>query len=719
MKQLFYFLSLAFIPSIFGQENILTYAGNGGKECFYDVTQLNDGTVLVCGYAENLDWVPPQTTTVQINPNSSIPNALGTNRYGIILHLTPDLSQILELVHFPQGSVEDIRFLKTNSLPYQTTGDLFISCNTSDTYNNNGGYIIAKLNGNFVNQVPNQTEWIQVVWALSYAKEAHPWDVNSLGEVYYVSGEAHGYDWSAMYCLDQNGLRKPVENWRTHWLTNNTEWKGTPASTNPLGSISNVKYSGIVFKYQNRCDLRSWTQAAFDETIADGNGGTKKGRWPADFLFSGPCDPSNPTAVGPGYNGYSPESCCPVWGASSISIDRRNNHVYLGMNFKSFYHPANTPDFEPAVICFDETGALQWWSRLYHEITPIGDTVGSIPDQYVDALAIDYTNNYLVVGARAHGNNTENFWEGNTIFSNPSAQGFQNQFTGTNGNIHESWIGKLKLSDGALAHSTYVAEYAEATTNFGPPHPDPNLDSWPNPNFGWPDVNTTKIAKNNMKVSSSGDVLIAAVGRRTITTSNAYQKMVKPTWGGLSAWNSFVRLYQSDLNVPKYSSLIVGVWDTLDQTGGGNTEIYGVYKTSTGIIAVGRQTADATTQLSNGNPIPVTNVPNWASTQPLGESAIIAYYKSSNMYNVNDSIYQMSGLSNYEQQPFEIYPNPGESKLTVVSPIIGELLIFDQFGRKLAEFEKEKEIFQMNLESYPKGYYFMKLGEKTVSWVKI
>jgi hypothetical protein len=109
MKQLFYFLSLAFIPSIFGQENILTYAGNGGKECFYDVTQLNDGTVLVCGYAENLDWVPPQTTTVQINPNSSIPNALGTNRYGIILHLTPDLSQILELVHFPQGSVEDIK----------------------------------------------------------------------------------------------------------------------------------------------------------------------------------------------------------------------------------------------------------------------------------------------------------------------------------------------------------------------------------------------------------------------------------------------------------------------------------------------------------------------------------------------------------------------------------------------------------------------------------
>jgi hypothetical protein len=54
-------------------------------------------------------------------------------------------------------------------------------------------------------------------------------------------------------------------------------------------------------------------------------------------------------------------------------------------------------------------------------------------------------NNKLVVGARAHGNNTENLWEGNTVAANPNAKGFQNQFTGTNGNIHESWLGKLRL----------------------------------------------------------------------------------------------------------------------------------------------------------------------------------------------------------------------------------------------------------------------------------
>lgn len=81
------------------------------------------------------------------------------------------------------------------------------------------------------------------------------------------------------------------------------------------------------------------------------------------------------------------------------------------MNFKSVLPNGGLPDFEPAVIAMDSSGMLMWWSRLYHEITPLGDTVNSSPDQYVDALAIDYANDKLVVGARCHGNNVENFWE--------------------------------------------------------------------------------------------------------------------------------------------------------------------------------------------------------------------------------------------------------------------------------------------------------------------
>lgn len=634
MKYLLLLLAFALSSSLsFSQNNTLTYLGNSGKETLYDVMQLSDGTFLACGYADNLDWIDNSIPRTELTYPGNIPNGLGTNRYGILLHFSKDLQTLERVVHFPRGAVEDIRFIKSTNLPYTPTGDLYISCNTSDNDNNNGGYILGMLNGNFVNSLPTGLNWITVVWAKSGPKDYHPWDVNSKGEVYYISGEAHGYDWSAMYCLNAQGIRKVVPNWRTHWLVNGSEWKGTPASSYP-GGIDSVKYSGIALKRWGRCELRSWTWSEFNAIIPDGNGGFKKGTWPADFFYQTPCDPANPTEVSPGYNGYSPESCCPVYGGSCVAIDKRNDHVYLGMNMKSYFVAGSSPDFEPAVVAMDETGTLKWWSRLYHEITPAGDTIESLPDQYVDALAIDYKNNRLVVGARAHGNNVENLWEGNTIASDPAAYGFQNRFTGTNGNIHESWIGKLNLTDGTLTASTYMAELAEGTGGLGSPHPDPNLAGWPDLNTGWPDVNTTRMAKNNLKVSSNGDVAIIALGRRTVTTATAWQKMLSPYSSGQGAWNSFVRLYDEKLRIPKYSSLVVGVWDTTNQSGGGNTELFGVYKTDKGVVCVGRQ--NATNAIPAGNPIPVVSVPSWGSQSPENESAILAYFEDPKMFEPGD-----------------------------------------------------------------------------------
>jgi hypothetical protein len=503
------------------------------------------------------------------------------------------------------------------------------------------------------------------VWAESVTKEAHPWDVTNDGRVYYVSGQSHAYDWAALYCLDANGQRTAVDNWRTHWLRNGAEWRGTPASANPLGSADSVSFSGIVLKSWGRCELRSWTEEEFNALYPDGNGGLRKGAWPADFFFNAPCDPASPSAVSPGYNGYSPQSCCPVWSASSVAVDRRNNHVFVGMNFKSYAVPESSPDFEPAVLAFDHTGRLEWWSRLYHEITPAGDTVRSIPDQYVDALAIDYAHDQLVVGARTHGNNVENLWEGNTVATNSSASGFQNRFTGTNGNIHLSWLGKLALNDGALRHATYFGELAEGTGSLGTPHPDPNLDGWPNPNSGWPDVNTTRMAKNALKVSSAGDVCVVAVGRRTITTANAYQKMVKPAFGGKSCWNNFVRVYDDALRVPKYSSLVVGVWDTLTQAGGGNVDLFGVYKTNLGVLCVGRQVANAS-GVAEGNNLPVVNVTPWGQATPAGESAVLVYYQAENLFDDNDLI--TSGLNEPEAastRPLRVFPNPAHDRVLV------------------------------------------------------
>ena len=548
-----------------------------------------------------------------------------------------------------------------------------------------------------------------MVWAKSIAKEAHPWDVTNDGKVYYIGGEAYGYDWSAVYCLNQNGIRTVVNNWRTHWLKNGSEWKGTPASANPFGTIDSVDFSGIVLKSWGRCDLRSWTSADYNLSQSDENGGTKKGKWPLDILFNSPCDPLNPTAVSPGYTGYS-ASGTPVYGGSTITIDRRNNDVYIGMNFKSVLPNGGLPDFEPAVIAMDSTGSLKWWSRLYHEITPTGDTVNSTPDQYVDALAIEYTNNKLVVGARCHGNNVENFWKGNNISANPSAFGFQNNFTGTQGNIHISWLGKLQLNNGTLTNSTYMAEYAEGTGSLGSPHPDPNLDGWPNPNGGWPNVNTTRMAKNSLKVASNGDVCVLSVGRRTITTANAYQKMVRPNNGGFSAWNSFARVYDSQFSIPKYSSLVVGVWDTLTQTGGGNTDLYGIYKASKGIICVGRHTADAT-GVPNGNNLPVTNITPWGNATPQNESAILVYYQATNLINPNDSI-TATAISEFDfsenLNELNVYPNPALQNFTVQLPNqYFDLMITDLTGRIIYESKNAFSQTLINSSKFPTGIYFI------------
>ncbi len=721
MKKLLLLLSLSFTLQSFAQMNIVSYAGSNGKETFYDVMQITDRTFLICGYADDLNWIDAGVQRIQLNYPGIIPNSLGSNRYGFILHLSSDLQTILQVVHFPQGVVEDIRFIKTNTLPYTATGDLYISANTADSDANNGGYIIGKLDNNFVNGLPTALEWLEVVWAKSGPKDYHPWDVTNDGRVFYISGEAFGYDWSAVYCLNQNGQRAIVEKWRTHWLKNGFEFKGTPASSNPQGGIDSVDYSGIVLKIWGRCDLRSWTQNEYDYIQTDGNGGTKKGSWPADLLFNGPCDPASPTATGPGYTGYSAAAGSPVYGGTNICIDKRNNNLYLGVNFKSVTS-GGSPDFEPAVIAMNESGTMLWWSRLYHEITPAGDTMESVPDQYVDALAIDYSNNKLVVGARCHGNNIENFWEGNQIASDPAAYGFQNQFTGTNGNIHLSWLGKFLLNDGTLTNSTFMGEYAEGTGSFGTPHADPNLDGWADPNTGWPDVNTTRIARNNMKVSSSGDVCVIAVGRRTITTSNAFQKMVKPDFGGLSAWNSFVRVYDSQFHVPKYSSLVVGVWDTLTQAGGGNTELFGIYKTSLGVICVGRQTAD-TNGIANGNNIPLANVLPWGSSSPLNESAILVYYQAGNLVNIDDSILTeiTTPLSHLKNEEILLYPNPSGGRIFIsftdknINSNEWQYRMIDGFGRMISSGVLKNNL--LDLSDISNGIYQLQLSNNDKNYL--
>ena len=233
--------------------NMVTYAGDSGKETFYDVVQISNGTFLVAGYADNLNWIENSVPQVSLGTHGIL-NGLGSNRYGFILQLSEDLSTILQVVHFPQGAVENIRYIKLTSVPGEETGDIFISGGTEDTKSNKGGYFIAKLNNNFVNGIPTDLEWAYPIWAEGYVKDRHPWDVGSDGKVICVRGQSHAYDWSAAYRLDENGNRDVVAGWRNHWPIAGGEFRGY-ANDFPDG-IASLDHSGIVFK-RGRCDLRS------------------------------------------------------------------------------------------------------------------------------------------------------------------------------------------------------------------------------------------------------------------------------------------------------------------------------------------------------------------------------------------------------------------------------------------------------------------------------
>ena len=119
LKKILFIAMVVTMTTSKAQNNIVTYAGNNGKETFYDVVEISNGTFLVCGYADNLNWIAPNVPKNSISYTGTIPNAQDKNRYGFILQLSSHLYSILHVVHFPQDAVEYIGFNKTNSKPYQ------------------------------------------------------------------------------------------------------------------------------------------------------------------------------------------------------------------------------------------------------------------------------------------------------------------------------------------------------------------------------------------------------------------------------------------------------------------------------------------------------------------------------------------------------------------------------------------------------------------------
>ena len=709
-------LSFILIEIVTAQNKVF-YAGGSGKERFLNIVQLSDKTFLIAGTSTNLDWIP-QTVSKRELQASNIVTA-SANNIGFLMQISEDLNTILNVVNFPLGTVRDITRIKTTNLPGNKTGEMFISGRRDVADYTKDGYFIAKLNNNFVDGVPDNIVWsIDVSCKPSQAsgyknesayKTIQPWDVGSDGKVTYGGGSEFDFSWAEIKRTNSSGINEVVENWRAHW-SSTEEWDGFPATSytkpNPL------VYSAIVLKAGRAGSLRSTTMAEYNLLQNDENGNSgRKGTFPDDYYFSGPCDFAGTCLGGPGYTGYK-ISGKPTQRLGDIVIDRRTNEFYFGYSTQTIL-PDGLPDFEPAVVAMDKTGKLKWWARLYKETSS-----NSTPDQYVDRLGIDYSANKLVVLGRSHGNNVINLWKGNELVANPGGSGFQNQFSGSNGNIHVSWLGKLNLNDGKVTNSTYMGELIEGTNNTGAASTDPNLDGWPSPNGGWPNLNTTK-AKFNMAISSNGLVCVLASGRKALTTKEAYQKMVKPGSKGLSTWSNFARVYDSKLSTALYSTILTGKWDTITGNGGDNIELEGIVKTDKGIVVVGYSKVDISDNVL-GAIMPVTSAPAWGKVTPVSEDGIIARFMASNIASTE---VVLGNAAEDSKNELLVYPNPANTELNIQglnSGILNGSIEIKNILSNTVYYDKgfSDNSLQINISKLNEGIYFIILKNENHSQIR-
>lgn len=593
-------------------------AGCGAETEFWCAHRLSDGTILLGGGAGSLDWLRKQTDVAELG--GALPDVIRGARTAFLIHLSADLGKVLGAVALPQGFADEVRVIRGTEVPGKTTGALHVSgsirCNDRKG-KPTSGFFIARLDRNFLTAAPAQVEWSIALEATGALAETQPWDVGGDGRVVFAQGGSYGHDWMSIDAVDASGTPAVVPEWPRHWHADGEHEGLAKDSPKP------VTRSGIILKTGSRGDFRSHNRGDFELASSDGNGGVKKGRWPFDAMFDGYFDPvarkTVPvTGTGKGYYGYrwGGNACAHV---GAIAIDRLNGRIFIGGNNKSKL-PDGLPDFEPWLVAMDANGRLMWWQRLYAESKGV-----STPDQYVDAIAVDHatptaTGGSLVVLARAHGNNVNNFWNGDSIVHVSSTRKtYQKRFTGKNGNIHYQWIGRMTADKGEMLQASYAAEFTEgAKFDLGTRMKDPLLDQWPDINAGWPDMNTTRI-RNTIVLDPAGRLHVVGTGRCTVTTKNAYQKFPSPLdpASGKGSWNDFVRIYQPDLGSLAYSSLLTGAWNREDGKGGGNVMLRGVCAVPGGVIAVGGIKAD-------GMPLPTANAPSWGTAERTGSGGVAA-----------------------------------------------------------------------------------------------
>ncbi|MBD3243240.1 MAG: hypothetical protein GF331_21805 [Chitinivibrionales bacterium] len=589
---------------ISAQNDVVTYAGGDGDEQFYCAFALSDGTVLIGGVSDDLQWIPAGVPKVELSGTAASGTAVPVanlddvhqGNYSFLLHLAADGATILRVLHFPEGVGGAIRDIKTDNPPDAATGALYLSGLWTDAGNNTPDQCwFGKLDNNVIDGDPTQLSWI---WTEcqngAKNKFMQNWDVGADGKIVFSSYKAPSAGaWHAVYRLTADGsARDVVPNWWDHgaWC--------------------------VSLKPYNH-DLRSLTWEDYNLVSSHSGKSKKKGKYPHDFYYAGPKGIDDTKG---GYTGYRSDGKAST--VIAIAVDKRDNTMYIGFNTPV---DNNTHDFEPTVMAMRPDGEMLWYSHMYDEWTDAndndvvddGETHQCPPDQYVDGIAIDYTHPasapQIVVLARSHGNAHQNFWKG--------TNSFHDQFTGTNGNEHMCWLGRFRGSDGYFVNSCWLAEYDPyGDGGFGAPYSDPNLDGWPSHNGGWADLKTTK--GHDLVVDMAGQIYVLANSRGPVTTANAYQKATKPGDGLYGCWSDFARVHTPDFATLTYSTILSGPCDSTTGNGGGNISLQDVIPVQDGMILVGYHKTDA--GAPKGEPMPASNVPSWGTPTPAGETAVFA-----------------------------------------------------------------------------------------------
>ncbi|GEM_PF-2567163 len=401
------------------------YAGGEGNQQFFGLLELSDGSLLVGGASDDLSWLPSGTPTSSISANAANGSSIKTNgpsegKVAFLLHLSADASTLHRCVHFPDGGVDQVQWIKTNTAPGQTTGDLWISGTWGKTSagSKDGGFYIAKLNGNFLSSTPTGLEY---VWNVpthgkndQHAK-VQPWDVFTDGRVVTIRYGAYRDNWGELLFLPAvpgsmaaNGTDAPTTvspGMRFHSISNDggvskQNHYGT-GETIPAGYTILASREILKTQRTNASGIqRSYTASDYHQWMKDENGYWRKGTYPLDVMwnnywrFPDTGETVNNMWGGDirGYIGYKLAGTGGTEGApytprvGAITIDKRNDFLYVGMNWKSRLPSSNNPDFEPALLAYDGTGRMRWWARMYKEYNDDSATQPSTVESTVTSV---------------------------------------------------------------------------------------------------------------------------------------------------------------------------------------------------------------------------------------------------------------------------------------------------------------------------------------------